>query len=150
VDELQDVGHDPSIGTVAPAMNDHSSVLRTLALYCQLCDDGRFDEWAELYTDDAVFIVGGRRHEGRAAIKAFIEAGQPPERRGKHVCANPLVDVDADGTTARASTDYVFVARAADGSLAITSAGRYHDRLVRSADGRWRFAERRIEFIGGA
>jgi ketosteroid isomerase-like protein len=131
-------------------MNDHLGVLRTLSLYCQLCDDGRFDEWAELYTDDAVFTVAGRRYEGRAAIKAFIEAGQPPERRGKHVCANPVVDLEADGVTARATTDYVFVGRGADGGFAVTSAGRYHDRLVRADDGRWRFAERAIVFMADA
>jgi 3-phenylpropionate/cinnamic acid dioxygenase small subunit len=125
-------------------MSDEESVRRTLALYCQLCDDGRFDEWADLYTDDARFSVLGGHHDGRAAIRAFIEAGQPPERRGKHVCANPVVEVRGDEASAR--TDYVFVARA-DGGFAITSAGRYHDRLVRDGD-RWRFAERRIVFLG--
>ena len=36
---------------------------------------------------------GQRRHThvGRPAVQAFIEAGQPPERRGTHVVANPLV-----------------------------------------------------------
>lgn len=86
----------------------------------------------------------GRTHEGRAAIKAFIEKGQTPERRGKHMCANPLIEVDGDH--ARAWTDYVFVART-DAGYAITSAGRYHDRLVRVRD-RWCFAEREITFTG--
>lgn len=121
-------------------------IRRTLALYCQLCDDGRFDEWADLYVEDAEFHVMGTTHRGRAAIKAFIEKGQPPERRGKHLCANPLIDLDEGGATARAVTDYVFVARAGTG-LAITSAGRYHDRLVLDG-GRWRFARREIVFLG--
>jgi 3-phenylpropionate/cinnamic acid dioxygenase small subunit len=121
-------------------------IRRTLALYCQLCDDGRFDEWADLYVEDAEFHVMGTTHRGRAAIKAFIEKGQPPERRGKHLCANPLIDLDEGGTGARAVTDYVFVGRAG-GGLAITSAGRYHDRLVLDG-GRWRFARREIVFMG--
>jgi uncharacterized protein (TIGR02246 family) len=125
-------------------VTDEEAIRRTLALYCQLCDDGRFEEWAELYTDDATFTVMGRTHEGRDAIRRFIEAGQPPERRGKHVCANPLIEVDGDRATA--ATDYVFVARDAE-RLVVTSAGRYHDRLVRDGD-RWRFAERRIAFLG--
>jgi len=124
-------------------VSDQEAIRRTLALYCQLCDDGRFDEWADLYTEDATFAVMGRTYEGRAAIQGFIEKGQPPERRGKHVCANSLIDVEGD--TARAVTDYVFVARA-EGSFAITSSGRYHDRLVRCPDGGWRFADRRIVF----
>ena len=124
---------------------DEEAIRRTLALYCQLCDDGRFEEWGELYTDDATFTVMGRTHRGRAAVRAFIEKGQPPERRGKHVCANPLIDVDGDEATA--TTDYVFVASSPEGGFTILSAGRYHDRLVRVGDG-WRFAERRIAFLG--
>lgn len=58
-----------------------------------------------------------------------------------------------DGASATAVTDYVFIARAAGaeggpmGSFAITSAGRYHDRLVLD-DGTWRFARREIVFLG--
>ncbi|MDQ3146954.1 MAG: nuclear transport factor 2 family protein [Actinomycetota bacterium] len=126
--------------------SDEEAIRRTLALYCQLCDDGRFEEWGELYTDDATFTVMGRTHRGRAAVRAFIEKGQPPERRGKHVCANSVIDVDVDGDQATAVTDYVFVAPGADG-FTVLSAGRYHDRLVRHGDG-WRFAERRIAFLG--
>lgn len=127
-------------------MTPEESIRRTLALYCQLCDEGRFDEWAELYVDDAELHVMGTTHRGRTAIRAFIEKGQPPERRGKHVCANPVIDLDESATTAWAVTDYVFVARGAQG-LTITSAGRYHDRLVLDGD-RWRFARREIVFMG--
>jgi len=121
-------------------------VRRTLAQYCQLCDDGRFDEWAELFTPDASFVVMGRVHTGREAIRAFIEAGQPPERRGKHLCANPLVEIDEQGRRARAVTDYAFVGRV-EGGFAITSVGRYHDSLV-ERDGSWQFHRREIVFLG--
>jgi 3-phenylpropionate/cinnamic acid dioxygenase small subunit len=122
-------------------VSDEDAIRRTIAQYCQLCDDGRFDEWADLYTDDATFSVMGKTYTGRADVKAFIEKGQAPERRGKHLCFNSIIDIDGD--SARASTDYVFI----DKQHAITSAGRYHDRLIRQPD-RWRFAERRILFMG--
>jgi 3-phenylpropionate/cinnamic acid dioxygenase small subunit len=125
---------------------DLEQIRRTLALYCQLCDDGRFDEWAELYTADATFSVMGRTYTGPREIKGFIEKGQPPEQRGKHVCANSIIDIDPTGTSASARTDYVFVGRTDEG-LAITSAGRYHDTLVREAE-RWLFQSRRIVFLG--
>lgn len=137
--------------TLAP-VTDEEAIRRTIAQYCHFCDDGRFDEWADLFTTDARFTVMGSTHEGRNAVKAFIEQGQPPERRGKHVCFNSVIDVDAGGSEARAWTDYVFVSRRGEGGFALanpTSAGRYHDRLVRDqGDGRWRFAERRIVFLG--
>ena len=129
-------------------MSERAGILQTLALYCQLCDDGRFDEWADLYTADAEFVVMGRVHVGPLAIKGFIERGQPPERRGKHMCANPVIEIHASGRGASAVTDYVFVARGSDGLLALTSAGRYHDELVSDDDGRWRFCRREIVFMG--
>jgi 3-phenylpropionate/cinnamic acid dioxygenase small subunit len=124
-------------------MSDEDAIRRTIAQYCQLCDDGRFDEWADLYTDNATFSVMGNTYTGRAEVKAFIEKGQPPESRGKHICFNTVIDVDRDGEYARACTDYIFI----DRNRVITSAGRYHDRFVRQPD-RWRFSERRIVFMG--
>jgi 3-phenylpropionate/cinnamic acid dioxygenase small subunit len=122
-------------------MSDEDQIRRTLAQYAQLCDDGRFDEWADLYTEDATFSVMGRTHKGRDAIKSWIAGAQPPERRGKHVCINPVIDTEGD--EAYAVTDYIFI----DRNKTIVSAGRYHDRLVKHRD-RWRFAERRIVFMG--
>jgi 3-phenylpropionate/cinnamic acid dioxygenase small subunit len=128
------------------ASTDIERIRRTLASYCQLCDDGRFDEWAELYTPDATFEALGRTYTGREQIKGFIETYQAPELRGKHITGNALIDVDSIGAVATASTDYVFVGPTAEG-LAVISAGRYHDTLVRDGD-RWLFRRRKIVFVG--
>jgi 3-phenylpropionate/cinnamic acid dioxygenase small subunit len=125
---------------------DIEQIRRVIALYCQLCDDGRFDEWTELYADDAQYTVMGETYVGPEAIKAFIERGQPPELRGKHVCSDSLIDLGADGRTASAATDFIFVGRTDEG-LAVTSAGRYLDTFVRDGD-RWRFQSRAIVFMG--
>ena len=123
-----------------------AAIRRTLAQYCQLCDDGRFDEWIDLFTVDARFEVMGRSYEGRDAIKAFMEVGQSPERRGRHMIGEPVVvmDVDGAGSAAHAWTDYVFI----DKDRTITSIGRYHDELVLHTGDRWRFALREIVFQG--
>lgn len=116
-----------------------------LTRYCMLCDDGRFDEWGELFTPDARFAVMGHVHEGRAAIQLFIEAGQPAERRGRHAGLGSIVDVDSDGLSARAWTDFLFVSQHCE----IKVIGRYHDKLVLDpSDGRWRFTLREIVFLG--
>ena len=121
----------------------HEGIRRTVAAYCLLCDDGRFDEWGQLFTDDTRFHVMGTTHEGRAAAQAFIEAGQPPERRGTHLVSSSIIEVRSE-TTAEAWSDYVFL----DRSGAVTNVGRYHDRLVLEPDGAWRFAVREIVFKG--
>lgn len=128
----------------ATSAEAEAGVRRTIASYGPLCDDGRFAEWADLFTPDARMRVMGRTYQGRDAVRAFIEKGQPPERRGKHLCAAPVIEIDDSGRTARAWVDFVFV----DRHRAITSAGRYHDELELGDDGRWRFTLREIVFLG--
>jgi hypothetical protein len=109
----------------------------TIVRYAMLVDDGRFDEWAELFTPEARFHVMGATTVGREAIQAFITEALPPERRGKHLCGVPLIDVDSWNGTARVWTDFVFV----DQSGAITQ-----DVMERGGDKVWRYAVHEIVF----
>jgi uncharacterized protein (TIGR02246 family) len=127
---------------------DEEAIRRTLGEYSQRCDDGRFDEWAELFTADARLVLAGTVTEGRDAIKEYMMTVQAAGRRGMHVTTNSLVDVDVDGDTATATTDYLFVRPTTDG-LAIIAAGRYYDRLIRD-ETRWRFRERSITMLPAA
>jgi len=128
------------------ATTPEEGIRRTLVQYAQLCDDGRFVEWAELFTTDARFHVMGRTREGRHAVRTWIEAAQPPQARGRHAVSAPIVDLGADRRTALAWSDYLFFSRTGT----MTSAGRYHDELVQADDGRWRFSLREIVFQGDA
>jgi SnoaL-like domain len=121
-------------------------IRRTIAQYCQLCDDGRFDEWIDLFTADARFHVMGRTHQGHESIVGFMRVGQSEEKRGRHATFEPLIDVSADGRTARVWTDFLFL----DKTRSVTSIGRYHDELDLGDDGRWRFSLREIVFLGGS
>jgi uncharacterized protein (TIGR02246 family) len=126
-------------------VSDQDDLATLIALYCHFCDDGRFDAFAELFTEDAEFVVMGKVHVGRDAIRTFMEAAQPPQRRGKHITSNSVLEVDPSGERAEGKTDYLFVARSGDG-FAIQSVGRYHDQFVKHA-GQWRFARREIIFL---
>src|SRR5262245_8348628 len=96
------VGVDPSVET---------GIRLTLARYCQRCDDGDFAAWAQLFEEESTFSVMGRTHTGRDDIRAFIEAAQPEEARGKHVLAQSDIDVHANGEEAAVVTDFIFVSR---------------------------------------
>ena len=122
---------------------DQDQIRRTLAEYCQLLDDGRFEQWADLFTEDARLVLLGRVTTGRDAIRDYMMGVQPDGSRGLHMTANSLVD--ADGDSATATTDYMFV-RPSGGGPAIIAAGHYHDRLVRDRT-RWRFSEREITML---
>ena len=124
--------------------DDEDQVRRTIAAYSQHCDDGRFDQWSELFAEDARLVVAGRTNAGRPDIRRYMESVQPPEARGKHITSNSLVEVDGDSAVAR--TDYLFV-RAGTEGLTLVAAGRYHDQLVRDGS-RWRFRRREITLLG--
>lgn len=132
----------PSPPMGAPAgSTPEESIRNLLAAYCQTVDDGRFDEWEQLWTTDATFSVVGRVHSGRAALRAFIEAAQPPHRRGRHVVTSSVIAVD--GETAEVTSDFLFLAAGADGSMSVTQVGRYLDTASR-VEGRWLLSSREV------
>lgn len=116
-------------------------IRRTLAEYCQHLDDGRFEEWAQVFSDDVTFAVMGQVAHGRDEVRRLVEPNQQTDSRGRHLLSEPLITVEGDRATA--TTDYCFVSSA----LQVLSAGRYHDVLVRDDD-RWRISVREIVFVG--
>ncbi|MCA9502585.1 MAG: nuclear transport factor 2 family protein [Myxococcales bacterium] len=129
----------------APAMNDLEAIRRVIALYAQLVDDKRFEEWGQLFTEDAVFVAHGRRIEGRARIVESIAAMLGPIQV-KHLVASPVVDLVATDR-AMAWTDLTSFVRGEAG-VGIATIGRYHDELARGADGTWRLARRELVAVG--
>jgi len=123
---------------------DHEAIARLVARYCHLLDDGRWDEFAGLWADDAELVLQGESTTGRPAIRASIEASQPPERRGRHHAVN--LEIAVDGDRATNDCDFVFWARDKEGRVVPVFLGRYADHLVR-VDGGWCFARREITFF---
>lgn len=118
-----------------------AEVRHTLAAYCHSVDDGRFDDFEQLWAVDAVVEVLGELIEGRAAIRDWIEHAQPPERRGKHVTVNSEIDVTG-ADTASSVSDFLFFARGERGPR-VTASGRYLDDFT-PVEGAWVFTRRRI------
>ena len=129
---------------------DENDIRRLLARYCQLLDDGRFDEWIDLFTDDVEFVVMGMHKHGRDEVRGFVEPSQQADARGKHMLSEPWIalDLDADAVdevarTAGATTDFAWISKSGE----VGQSGRYVDRLVRHPDA-WRFQRREIVFTG--
>jgi uncharacterized protein (TIGR02246 family) len=118
---------------VTDTFEDERAIGRLLAEYCFLIDDGDFIDLVGRFTEDAEFVFAGTVTSGRDALLRFFEATGKPARRGKHITANTVVDVDGD--TATACSDYVFFARSGSGLVPLL-AGRYRDELRRET-GRW-------------
>ena len=123
-----------------------SAIRRLIAEYCHHYDDKRSAEFTALFTEDAEFTVFGKSRIGRQEIHDHIATQQPGAAPGQHVTYNQVIDIASDGQTARAWTDFLYL-KQVDAGYAISTAGRYHDRLVRDPD-RWRFKTRTIVFLG--
>lgn len=122
-------------------VEDRQEIAELRARYCHVLDGRRWDELAELFTEDGVFD-GLARVEGREAIRRFFSTRVPALGEGFwHFCTNGTVDLDGDRAAGRISMEYLSVK---DG-VSYVSAGHYDDELAR-VDGRWRFRVRRIEF----
>jgi hypothetical protein len=119
--------------------SDDAEIRNTLARFCRLLDDRRFDEVGEL------FAPHGRmgRTAGRDQIVEMLGRGglaRTPGLFRKHVTGNIVLDT-GDGT-ARAESDLVMFERF-DGGPWELRMGVYRDTLER-ADGRWLFTERQL------
>ncbi|MEQ8841816.1 MAG: nuclear transport factor 2 family protein [Acidimicrobiales bacterium] len=113
-----------------------------LASYCQLIDDGHFDEWITLFTDDIEFVVMGMHQHGHDELRGFIEPSQQADARGKHMLSEPWIELEST-TAATVRTDFVWVSMKG----AVGQSGRYVDQLVHHG-GRWKFRRREIVFTG--
>ncbi|HVV31159.1 MAG TPA: nuclear transport factor 2 family protein [Mycobacteriales bacterium] len=121
------------------------SIRQTIALYCQLLDDQRFDEVARLFTDDAVLPWEGRTLRGRTEIARELPTTQLPRGRTKHLAFGPVIDVH--GTRATSWTDVVVTVNEPNGSAAIAWIGRYYDTLE-LVDGSWQMREHVAVAVG--
>lgn len=118
----------------------------TLQQYAMFLDDGRVEDFLDLFTPDAVFTADEFTYAGRDAIR--LELAEKPRGPGKHLPFPALIELDS-ATTAHAWSDFLRVKIAREGdptSWVVTSMGRYYDRLTKGKDGRWRF-ERRDVYI---
>jgi 3-phenylpropionate/cinnamic acid dioxygenase small subunit len=125
-------------------MSDAEALRRTLALYCQLLDDSRYDDWSQLFAPDGLWVLGEREFRGRPAMLAYMVQlrRERPEWRTRHLCTNMVLELAGDG--ASATSDLAMLARTGDEPWQVVSLGRYYDRLART-DAGWQFVERRLE-----
>ena len=137
------------------ALEAERAILRTLYRYGHSIDYGLEQAWVDCFTADGVFDVRRRvgpasaRYEGRAALAAFIaQHTRAPSRYHKHMLMEPAITVNGEQATVQSY--FTRLDATAQEKPFIRAFGRYLDRLVKSADGVWRFKERiaEVEAVG--
>jgi hypothetical protein len=123
-------------------LEDAHEIGQLRARYCQLIDDGEWDELAKLFTEDGAFI-GLATARGRPELRSFFaDLRHGPLTAWWHFSANETVTVDGD--RAHGQT-WLLQPCVVEGETHI-AAGRYTDEIVRTPEG-WRFAERKVTFF---
>jgi len=123
--------------TTVEQLAARAEIADLLATYCIAFDDQDWETFAELWTEDASFVVEEHAFHGRQVLLDFLTTCLPQGYVSKHMISQPLITFSDDGQTARAWTDVVWIA--ANFRNAIV--GRYVDVIVQDR-GRWRFRRR--------
>lgn len=124
-------------------LEDLHELQQLRARYCQLLDDGRWEDLADLFTPDGAF-VGLAAARGRdSLIEFFAGLADKGLTAWWHFSSNETLDLDGDQATGQT---WLLQPCVVDGEPHI-AAGRYTDNMTRCADRRWRFAERKVSFF---
>lgn len=127
------------------ATDDELAIRRSLASYCQRCDDGDFSALAALFAPDGTFAYRDHAPSGRPALERWYVEHYPPDRRGKHLTMDSVIDITGDRATV--VSDFMLL-RVVDGAIRVENTGRYRDAFVRSG-GRWLIERRDVELMPG-
>ncbi|WP_131741960.1 nuclear transport factor 2 family protein [Actinomadura roseirufa] len=123
-------------------LTDRAEILDVVGGYATALDTKDWTALASLFTEDATweYTGGGERLTGPEAIVARIAAALRPLAVTQHLFGNHTVRVDGDEAE---HACYVQAQHVAKDGRKYLGAGRYADRLHRTADG-WRFTHRSL------
>ncbi|MCP5143377.1 MAG: nuclear transport factor 2 family protein [Gammaproteobacteria bacterium] len=144
--------NDAAVAQRLLELDGESQIRWKLQRYMELLTAREWDEYIELFAEDAeIDIVEGVLH-GRDAIKQRMatasermtkaQAGKLQRKRAD-LLTNVMVDVDGDSATV--SSRFVFIAEDGAGGFQITGSGRYLDTWQRYGD-QWLIQYRKVDY----
>ncbi|MFC6731632.1 MULTISPECIES: nuclear transport factor 2 family protein [unclassified Haladaptatus] len=106
--------------------------------YCYRIDDGDYDEWVSLFTEDGTFGRAGQDPaEGAEGLQYFAtEIFDNMYQQTAHLLSNPVIDVDGDEATGQW---YLLLQFTDDEGEQQWMQGRYEDEFER-VDGEWKLS----------
>jgi hypothetical protein len=131
-------------------MRPPGEVETLLYRYAHAYDSDDIDGAVACFLPDGLMRVSSRPEpvRGHDELKSFLSAARQARHdaatQPRHLVTNVLVDVAADGASARARA-YMSLLLSGFSGLVLDCAGVYEDTLRRTAEG-WRFAERFLRF----
>jgi hypothetical protein len=128
-------------------LSDERQILNLLYTYCELQDAADFAGVAELFRHSGYRVHDGDEHFGYDEVYALKAAHdkvyEDQTLRTKHITHNTIIELDADGGSARTRSYFTVYQATPQLPLQCVIAGRYHDQFEK-VDGAWRFRDRYI------
>jgi hypothetical protein len=127
-------------------LRDLEAIRSLKARYCHLVDGRRWDELAELWTDDAVCDYGFfGRYEGPEEIvrRFFGELVDSVSSFMVHMVHNPLIELDGDRATGRWYLTAQTTIQPANQAVWVMG---FYDDEFRRVDGTWKIRSLAFEF----
>jgi anthranilate 1,2-dioxygenase small subunit len=128
--------------------------------YCAALDNDRLEEWATLFTPDCLYEIVPKENADmglpigliycnnqrmlRDRVLSLRHANIFEEHSCRHMTSGLTIQ-PVDAHTVEAESSYVVVQTRTNGESFVYQAGRYLDRVVRTADG-WRYRQRRVVY----
>lgn len=126
--------------------------------YIAALDNDRLEQWPTFFTEDCLYEIVPRENEDaglpvgiiycdsqrmlRDRVVSLRHANIFGEHSYRHMTSGLLIR-PVDDNTVETESSYVVVQTLQNGESFVYQAGRYLDRVVRTADG-WRYARKRV------
>jgi len=126
--------------------------------YIHALDNDRLEDWPEFFTDDCLYEIVPRENADaglpigiiycdskkmlRDRVLSLRHANIYEDHTYRHMTSG-LIFKSVDDSTVEAESSYVVIQTLQNGESFVYQAGRYLDRVVRTAAG-WRYASRRV------
>ncbi len=112
-----------------------------------LMDHGRYDEAAELFADDAVWVRGGNPVEGREGIRESLHS-RPADQVTRHIITNVLVQAERNGSASATACFMPFRGSSDGGKVGPPVVGDLVVKFRRYPEG-WRITHMKPSIIFG-
>jgi SnoaL-like domain len=120
---------------VVSVLSDRDHIQEVLAQYSLLLEEeGAFESWLRLFTENAHFQIFGQNLRGRSGIANMLRAAP----HGVHLMGLPSITVD--GARAQSTVNFVFLPHEGDAR----TMGWYFDSYVLE-DGTWRISDHTVQ-----
>lgn len=122
--------------------DDRTAIQDLVSRYNMAHDTDDVEGWLDTFTEDATFITGRSRREGREELRDFFLNGGERLPNVRHITYNSVFE-SIEGESERVMMHSDLLVFRADDPPVLVLTRRYHDTLRREG-GEWRFERREI------